>query len=202
MSQLLPTLGRVAVGVFPGSFNPPTVAHLAIAEAAYRQCRLERLDLILSRTPLGKEPAGLVRLEDRLAVLERVASSRPWLGVRATDASLLADVAEGYDVLVVGGDKWAQLVDPAWYGGSEMARDEALGRIRRIVVAPRSAHPSVGQEVLEVDGLHLEVSATRARAGRVDWMAPEAAEFDELTGAWTDARRYDRWLRQGAEGQP
>ena len=190
----------MAVGVYPGSFNPPTVAHVAIAEAAHRQCGLDRLDLVVSRVPLGKEAQDLVRLEDRLTVLERIGASRPWLGVRTTDASLLADVAEGYDVLVVGGDKWAQLVDPVWYGGSEAERDEALGRLRRIVVVPRAAHPVGGHEVLEVDAVHLGVSATMARAGRMDWMAPEAAQFDELTGAWTDPGRYRRWLGRAAEG--
>jgi hypothetical protein len=128
-----------------------------------------------------------------------MAARRPWLGVRATDARLLADVADGYDVLIVGGDKWAQLVDPLWYGGSEAARDEALGRIRRIVVAPRRAHELTGCEVLELGDFHLDVSATEARRGRTDWMVPEAAEFDELTGAWTDPERYRRWLQADAD---
>ena len=186
-------------GVFPGSFNPPTVAHLAIAEAACRQCRLERVDLVVSRAPLAKEASDLARLEDRVAVLERIAASRPWLGVGMTDARLLADVADGYDVLIVGGDKWAQLVDPVWYGGSELARDEAVGRIRRVVVAPRAAHAVPAGEVLELADEHLEVSATEARAGRTDWMAAEAAEFDACSGAWTDPARYRRWLQAGAE---
>jgi nicotinic acid mononucleotide adenylyltransferase len=188
----------VALGAYPGSFNPPTVAHLAIAEAARRQCGLERVDLVVSRWPLGKEPDDLARLEDRLTVLEAIAARRPWLGVQVTDARLLADVADGYDVLIVGGDKWEQLVDPVWYGGSESARDEALGRIRRIVVAPRRAHDLPGREVLELGDVHLDVSATEARSGRTEWMAAEAAEFDELTGAWTDPERYRRWRQAGA----
>jgi hypothetical protein len=143
-----------------------------------------------------------------LAVLERIAASRPWLTVRTTDAQLLADVADGYDVLIVGSDKWAQLVDPIWYGGSETARDAALRSIRRVVVAPRGtpATSSGGQsgpsltdsEVLELAEVHLDISATAARGGRIDWMAAEAAEFDELTGAWTDAGRYRRWIAAGA----
>lgn len=197
----------MTLGAYPGSFNPPTVAHLAIAEAAWRQCELDRLDLVVSRSPLGKEPAELVRLEDRLAVLERIAASRSWLHVRTTDAQLLADVAEGYDLLIVGSDKWAQLVDPSWYGGSETARDVALRRIRRVVVAPRrtpaasSGGPSgpavTDCEVLELAEVHLDISASAARSGRIDWMAAEAAEFDELTGAWTDAGRYRRWIAAG-----
>ena len=112
----------VAVGAYPGTFNPPTVAHLAIAEAARQQGGLDRLDLVVSAMPLGKDPAR-PPLERALAVLEAIAATRPWLGVRVTDQQLIADVAAGYDAVVVGADKWLQIVDPAWYGGSPAARD-------------------------------------------------------------------------------
>jgi len=39
--------------------------------------------------------------------------------------------------------------------------------------------------VLEVDAEHHEVSATDVRAGRREWMAPEAIAFDDRTGAWS-----------------
>jgi hypothetical protein len=66
-------------------------------------------------------------------------------------------------------------------------------------VAPRRAHDLTGREVLELGDVHLDVSATKARTGRTDWMAPEALEFDDLTGAWTDPERYRHWLQAGAE---
>ena len=34
------------IGCYPGSFNPPTVAHLAVAESAVEQAGLDRLDLV------------------------------------------------------------------------------------------------------------------------------------------------------------
>ena len=46
---------RVRRGVYPGTFNPPTMAHLAIAEAARHQRGLARVDLALSRRPINKE---------------------------------------------------------------------------------------------------------------------------------------------------
>lgn len=184
------------VGVFPGSFNPVTVAHLAIADAAIEQCGLDRLDLVVSRVALAKEHVTRPRLEDRLAVLEEVAANRAALGARLTDARLLADIAEGYDVLVLGADKWQQLHDPAWYGGSEARRDAALARLGAVavVVAPRPPYPAPDGRTLVVDGMHAAVSSTHARSGRRDWMAPEAAAFDLQTGAWTDPDRYDRWV--------
>jgi len=188
------------VGCYPGSFNPPTIAHLAIAEAAHRQCELERLDLVVSRVALGKAAPAGPRFEDRIAVLDAIACDRPWLGVRVTDAQLLVDIADGYDVLVLGADKWAQVVDPAWYEGSTAARDDALARLPEVVVAPRPPWPVPSGRGLVVDDAHLPVSATGARTVEPAWMAAEAAAFDARTGAWTDPARYRRGSSGDAPG--
>jgi nicotinic acid mononucleotide adenylyltransferase len=181
------------VGAYPGSFNPPTVAHVAIAEAALAHAGLDRIDLIVSRLPLGKEAVARPRLADRLAVLEAVVARRPGLAVRLTDAQLVADVAEGYDVLIVGADKWAQINDPSWYGGSVAARDSAVGRLPRVLIAPRGRQPVVGER-LDIPDDHLPVSSTAARGGRREWMAAAAVAFDDETGAWSDCERYEAWL--------
>ena len=188
----------MALGVYPGSFNPPTVAHLAIAETAWRQLGLERIDLAVSRTALGKENVEIPSLDHRLEVLEAVAATRPWLGVTVVEAQLVVDVAEGYDVVVMGADKWAQVFDPAWYGGSVVARDKAVARLPAVAVVARPGVDLPEPEALSgvllvIDDHHAEVSSSAARAGRREWMTPEAAEFDERTGAWTDAARYARW---------
>jgi len=184
----------MAVGVYPGSFNPPTVAHLAVAQAAVEQCELERVDLVLSRDTLGKDAAGLVRIEDRVRVLEAIAASRPWIGVRVTDHRFIADIAEGYDVIVVGADKWAQVIDPAWYEGSAVARDAAVARLPRVACAPRPPFPVPIEAVaLDLHSDHHEVSATHVRAGRREWMSDEAIAFDDESGAWSDPGRYVRW---------
>ncbi|MBK9178028.1 MAG: hypothetical protein IPM45_00410 [Acidimicrobiales bacterium] len=183
----------MAVGVFPGSFNPLTIAHLAVAEAAREQCALEQVDLALSVDTLGKQPDDLADLAHRQAALLDAAASRAWLGVVVTGARLLVDMAEGYDVLVVGADKWAQLHDPAWYGSTE-ARDAALARLpRRIAVAPRPPHPlprpgTHGAVVLQLHPDHHRVSSSAVRAGRREWMATEAAAIDARHGVWATPR--------------
>ncbi|MBW8825564.1 MAG: hypothetical protein JF603_04320 [Acidobacteria bacterium] len=158
-------------GCFPGTFDPPTVAHLAIAEAARDQCGLDRVDLVLSRDPLGKPGAGL-SLERRLTVLEAVAATRPWLGVTVTEHRHLADIAGGYDVLVLGADKWAQVLDVAFYD-SEAHRDDAVARLPRLAVAPRRDGP-VPDDCIVLDVDMHDVSSTAARAGRFDIVLPEA----------------------------
>jgi hypothetical protein len=133
--------------------------------------------------------------EDRLAVLQAVAAAAPGLGVVVTDAQLIADIAAGYDAVIMGADKWAQVVDSAWYD-SALARDAAVARLPRVLVAARAPFPKQpGWDVewLDVPDEHLDVSSTAARAGRRDLMAAEAARFDEETGAWSDPDRYERW---------
>jgi hypothetical protein len=188
--------GRTRRGAFPGSFNPLTLGHLAVAEAARARCGLEVVDLIVSRVALAKEPVARPRLEDRVAVLHAAADARPWMQIVVTEQQLIADIAGGYDVVVMGADKWAQVVDPAFYGGSTADRDAAVARLPDLVVAPRppSALPD---DVVVLDVSH-DASSTAVRNGRSDWMASEAAEFDRATGAWSDPERYERWLRTGA----
>lgn len=163
--------------VFPGSYNPPTVAHLAMAEAARKQCRLDRVDLVLSREALGKEHVVHPTVDERARVLEAVAATRPWLGVVVTDRRLLVDIAAGYDVLILGADKWEQVLDPRFYGDSLAAMKEAVARLPHLAVAPRKDHAlPTGGVVTILDVEADEVSSTKARAGDHDVMLPEARE--------------------------
>jgi hypothetical protein len=184
------------VGAYPGTFDPPTVAHLAVAEAALHQGGLDAVHLVVSRAPLGKSPS-VPSFDDRISVLAEVAASRPWLAVKVTDHRLIADVAAGYDAVVMGMDKWLQVVDPAWYGGSVMARDRAVASLPAVLVAVRTGTPHqrvlpAGVRLLEVDPAHGPVSSSLVRAGRKEWMLEEAARFDTATGAWSDPDRYRR----------
>lgn len=168
-------LGAVAGhGVYPGSFDPLTIAHLAIADAARDQCGLDRLDLVVSHVALAKEDRDQTPPAERLAQIEWATPDRPWLSARDTTAQLLADIADGYDLLVVGADKWHQLHDPRFYGGSEAAMRAALARLPRVAVAPRAGVRLPVDDhvtVLDVDPVHHEVSSSGVRAGRLEWRA-------------------------------
>jgi predicted RNA-binding protein with PIN domain len=160
-------------GVYPGTFDPPTIAHVAIAEAAVQAGALDQLVLAVSRVALGKDAATQPPLDARVALIERLTTTRPWLRVVVTDAQLITDIAADYDVVVMGADKWAQVNDPVWYDGSVEARDAALARLSRVLVVPRPGFEVVGAFVLDVpDHLHA-VSSSAARAGNHDVIAPE-----------------------------
>lgn len=180
-------------GVYPGTFDPPTVAHLHVAEVAMTQLDLARIDLSLSIHTLGKDDATLTPVDERVRHLHDLTAGRPWLGVRTTPASLLADVADGYDVVVVGADKWHQLLDPSWHPSVEH-HVAALARLPVVAVAPRppwplpspspdadadaDANPALGAlsvVVLDTDPAHHPVSSTAVRAGRQAWRAQPRA---------------------------
>lgn len=170
------------IGVYPGSFDPATIAHVHLATLAVEYFRLDRLDFAISATTLGKIDTDLGSVETRIAELNAATADNPALAIVATEQSLLADIATGYDVVVLGADKWHQILDPAWYGGVA-GRDAALRRLPVIALAPRppwtmpdddpSVAPPPGVEivVLQTDPAHREVSATGVRAGRHEWRA-------------------------------
>lgn len=179
------------LGVYPGSFNPPTGAHVEIALAARGRHGLDRIDFAVSTTALGKDDVAIPHFEHRVEVIRAVAADHEGLGVLVTELQLVADIAAGYDVVVMGADKWAQVNDPAWYDTTD-ARDEALGRLPTLALAPRPPHEIPDEHRLPVHRDLLEVSSTGVRAGRVEWMAEAARRFDAETGAWTDPERYRR----------
>jgi len=76
--------GNVRSGIQPGSFDPPTLAHLAIADAARRRWNLDSVVWALSRDPLGKQQGGRTTVEARRAVLDSVADDHAWLEVEVS----------------------------------------------------------------------------------------------------------------------
>lgn len=178
-------------GVYPGSFNPPTIGHLAIAQAAAQQRGLDRVDLVVSRVALGKELTDWPAFEDRVTVLEASVADIEGLEVVVTDHQLLVDIAQGYDVVVMGADKWAQVQDPAFYGNSVEARDRAVETLlgSELAVAPRPPFAVPSGAELAIASEMVEVSSSGARQGQLEWMTPAARAFDDATGAWSDPYR-------------
>lgn len=186
--------------VYPGTFNPPTIGHVAIVEAALATFPIAELHLVVSRTPLAKEVTPRPTLEHRLAVVAESVAHLGRVSVHATDDQLIADIAGPYDIVVMGADKWAQVLDVGFYDSLE-ARDAAVRRLPLVAVAPRAGHsvpdgPDV--RVLDIDPVLASVSSSAARGGDRAAMSPAARTFDDHTGAWSDAARYDAWVTGSA----
>ena len=97
----------------------------------------------------------------------------------------------------MGMDKWLQVINPVWYGGSERACREAVSTLPPVLLARRDGPEPPGPlpahvTLLDVHPGHLPVSSSLVRAGRAEWMLEEAARFDARTGAWSEPDRYRR----------
>ena len=78
------------LGLLPGTFNPPTRAHLALAEAA-----LTKVDEVLLVLP-GVLPHKIwegAAPHQRLEMLRRVTSTRPRIGAAAAEGGLFEEIA-------------------------------------------------------------------------------------------------------------
>ena len=167
-------------GAFPGSFNPLTVAHLEIARLARARYDLDEIHLIVSVTALGKPNPPGPRFDERIATLEADAAATDGLVIARTEHQLIADIAEGFDVVIMGADKWVQVRDVSYYD-DEAHRDSALARLPTVVVVERDGTPVTGVDTLQTPEELRSVSSTRARAGERDLMAPVARK------RWKDA---------------
>jgi hypothetical protein len=165
-----------------------------IALAAAVQRRLDRVELAHSHQVLGKQDVERPLFRHRVEVLQAVAAEHAPLEAVVTGHGLLADIAAGYDVVIMGADKWHQIQELAWYGGDAAARDAALAALPELAIAPRPPLMVPDRWRLDLPATTGGISSTEARAGRLELMAPAARRFARRTGAWIDPERYERWL--------
>ncbi|HEU4782917.1 MAG TPA: hypothetical protein VFS83_06230 [Ktedonobacterales bacterium] len=133
------------VGVFAGSFNPLTQAHVALANAARRAAGLDALIWACAAASVDKEQVERAALVDRLAQMRAFVAGRRrdalallnrglYVDEARTIRALLAPSAEL--TLIVGYDKIVQIFDPKYYADRDAAL-RALFSLARLLVAPR-----------------------------------------------------------------
>lgn len=118
------------VGILSGSFNPPTIAHLELARFAQESFNLDRVFFTLSPVTVDKERIEGLMLEDRLLLLELIASVLGWAGVAVVNRGLYFEQARAFRSLlgksarisfIAGMDKLIQILDPRYYQDREAA---------------------------------------------------------------------------------
>lgn len=179
-------------GIFGGSFNPPHVAHLAVAEACAEAAGLDRVLWIPAATPPHKQDdPSLAPADQRLDMVEAAIAGNERFEASAMEiergqVSFTVDTlrqlraaGRGPLALIVGGDSLAGF--PRW------REPEAIAGLARLVVYRRpgdgvdpAALPDwLAAAVTFVDGPLLEVSSTELRtrigAGQtVRYLVPDA----------------------------
>ena len=178
--------------LLPGAFNPPTMAHLALAEASLRAIPGAQLFFALGTTTIDKEQTERAALLDRLLLLDQLARRVGNLGVMLTNRGLYVEQAaaaraafpEITDLyFVVGYDKIEQIFDARYYHDRDAALT-ALFSLARLLVAPRASH-----EEADVHRL-LNRSENRAFQGAIR-LIPFPVEYRDIASSYVRAAFQD-----------
>jgi len=160
------------LGVFPGGFNPPTRAHLDLAQAALKF--VDEVLFVVPKTFPHKE-YRYATLENRIELLERVVLRHPNFSIGISDRGLFIEIARecreayGPDVrlsFICGRDAAERVA--GWDYGRSGAWQEML-REFDLLVAPRagSYRPEPDQmgsfDQIDIDPVCEEISATEVR---------------------------------------
>lgn len=157
------------IGIFGGTFDPPHIAHLRIAEEAREQMQLDAVFFVPNKQPVHREPA-VADAEDRYAMLVLATASNPAFRVsrneldRPTPSYSVETVREFRKrypnselFFIVGADEVADL-------GSWKDID-ALMSMCQFIAAPRgsSVGDSLPPGVIALEMAPLPMSATEIR---------------------------------------
>jgi nicotinamide-nucleotide adenylyltransferase len=141
---------REDIIVFPGSFNPPTTAHLALLKQARQFGRLHGGMLVyaaMSKRTTDKETVERPLLVDRILLLDTVLHNHlRHIGILLFNRGLYVEQAEairsqypdvGKLYFLLGFDKIVQIFDARYYENRDKALRE-LFALADILVAPRA----------------------------------------------------------------
>jgi nicotinic acid mononucleotide adenylyltransferase len=138
-----------SVIVFPGSFNPPTTAHIALLKQARVFARAHEsmtLYAAFSKRTVDKEAVERPLLLDRIVLLDDILRKRlPHSGILLFNCGLYVEQAEAVQqsfprvkriLFLLGFDKIVQILDPHYYQDRDASLSELFKRAE-LLVAPR-----------------------------------------------------------------
>ena len=211
-TQQIKMAGR-KLGIFSGSFNPLTVAHIEMIEAAQKEYELDEVLLILARANVDKGVFGL-SLADRLSMLKLYAANREDFSVAACSHGKFIEKIEALKPVyppgthfsfIVGYDTFIRLFDPKYYtdlhGALEALFDQCrfivanrqnydAGAVKRVMDDPDYQRYAGRIDLIELPHFFAEISSTDIRvqiqAGNsVDHLVPtEVQEFLKTVRAY------------------
>lgn len=79
-------MAKRRIGILGGSFNPPHIGHLRMAEQAHKALNLSEVWLLVSPQNPLKQTVGMAPFADRMHMCELLANGRPWLKASAFEA--------------------------------------------------------------------------------------------------------------------
>jgi len=177
------------IGLFGGSFNPPHVAHLIVAEVARDQFGFDQIWWIPNATPPHKPDEELAGVDHRVEMTRRAVVDNPGFrlcnieversGVSYTVETVRTLQEQYPDTdfgLLIGSDSLDHFAE--WHRPDEIAERVPLVVYKRPGVIDTVPEPRFASQVRFVAAPVMEVSGTeirsRCRAGRsIRYLVPE-----------------------------
>lgn len=171
-------------GMMGGTFDPPHVAHLALAAAAHEALTLDRVLFIPTGDPWLKSGRAISSAADRLAMVERAVEGLDWAEVSAMEIersgpTYTIDTVDGL-VTERPGDWWLILGEdalndlPRWHEPQRLLTRVRLAVARRdgedsaerplVSDALRAILPGIEERVDALPMPRMDVSATDIRS--------------------------------------
>jgi len=183
------------IGILGGTFDPPHVGHLILAECASEALNLERLLFVPAADPPHKRDENKTPIEHRLALLERAIADNTRFQLSRVDmdrpgphysVDMVRIIGEAYSnaelYFVMGGDSLKDL--PTWHRPTDFIRLCKLAVMRRPdeVIQPdmhEAALPGLAERVVMIDAPLVGISSTmiveRVRGGQsIRYLVPDS----------------------------
>lgn len=192
---MIVSAGGGPIGILGGTFDPPHLAHLAVAEEAREALGLSRVLFVPAGQPWQKAGRPVTPGRLRLAMVERAVAGNPGFvadprevdrpGPSYTDETIAELAAE------TGSEPWFILSAEALAGFATWRDPERILGLARICVVPRDGlpdaalasfrerFPGAAGRLIILDQPRLAISSTqiraRVRAGRsIRYLVPDA----------------------------
>lgn len=172
-------IGRPRVGVLGGTFDPPHLAHLALADAARIELRLDRVIFVVAGDPWRKSDRTITPAAQRLEMVRAAIARLDWAEVSTIEVdregpSYTAETLEGLVHpdedwwFILGADALADM--PAWKAPRRIVAAARLAVARRpamdaplVTPALREAIPGIEVHIDVVEMPPLAISSTDIR---------------------------------------
>jgi nicotinate-nucleotide adenylyltransferase len=164
------------IGILGGTFDPPHIGHLILAECALDALHLNRLLFVPAADPPHKQDETITPVTHRLAMLERALAGNERLAISRADVDrpgphysldmvqiIQAEYPQAELYFVMGGDSLRDL--PKWHRPQEFIKCCRLAVMRRpgteIDPAMHEAIiPGLAQRVMMIDAPLIDISSS------------------------------------------
>ncbi|MFC5188885.1 nicotinate-nucleotide adenylyltransferase [Pediococcus cellicola] len=168
-SELVSEIKRKRIGLLGGTFNPPHLGHLIMAEQVCTQLGLDRVDFMPDYIPPHVDTKEAIEAKHRVAMVKAAIASNPNFGIELAEIKRQGK-SYSYDTLValkrahpenqyyfiIGADMVAYL--PKWYRIADLVKIVQFVGVKRPGVKIHSEYP-----ILWVDTPTIDLSSTLIR---------------------------------------